>query len=498
MLSAVRISILIVPLWCVLASGQTGKVVRLDGSTITPAEIETTVQRLMGAANVPGIGIAILNDRRLVYLKAFGARDVANSLPLTPDSVMTAASYTKSTFAVMVMQLVQAGILALDKPIHEYLPKPLPSYPDYQDLAGDERHKRITARMLLSHTAGFHNLRILNKGKLQINFEPGSRYAYSGEGIQLLQFVVETISNTPVNDLMRARIFKPFGMTRTSMVWEPRFETDFANAYNEWGRSMGPQRRTRAGAAGSMQTTLADFSRFVEGVMQGKGLDSRTRAEMFRPQVTILSRRQFPTLSIDTTDQNKSIGLSYGLGWGVFSSPVGKAVFKEGHDEGFQHYTVMFDDRGTGMVIMSNSSNAEGIFRELSETLIRNTYTPFEWEGYVPYTERPALPPPPERREVTVDSVLLDSYAGRYQAQGQPAWTVARDGNHLTVVEDGDTERVVLIGVASPVWPFRATGQDFYAPKTEADVTFERDAGGRVTEVIVTVKGLELRARRID
>jgi CubicO group peptidase (beta-lactamase class C family) len=240
-LRPIRLSILIVLVWWVLAAGQTGSVVRLDGTTITAAEIEATVNRLIDAAKVTGIGIAILNDRRLVYLKAFGARDVANNLPLTPDSVMTAASYTKSTFAVMVMQLVQAGILDLDKPIHEYLPKPLPSYPEYQDLAGDERHKRITARMLLSHTAGFHNLRILNKGKLQINFEPGSRYAYSGEGIQLLQFVVETITNTPVNDLMRARIFKPFGMTRTSMVWEPAFETDYANAYNEWGRSMGPR-----------------------------------------------------------------------------------------------------------------------------------------------------------------------------------------------------------------------------------------------------------------
>jgi CubicO group peptidase (beta-lactamase class C family) len=497
-LRIICVSILTASLWCVSAGAQTGRVVRLDGSTIAPEEIETSVNRLMGAAKVAGIGIAILNNRRLVYLKAFGSRDIDNNLPLTPDSVMTAASYTKSTFAVMVMQLVQEGILNLDKPIHEYLPQPLPSYPDYQDLAGDERYKQITARMLLNHTAGFHNLRILNNGRLQINFAPGSRYAYSGEGIQLLQFVVETITSRPTNELMRARIFKPFGMARTSMVWEPAFETDYANAYDEWGRSLGPQRRTRAGAAGSMQTTLADFSRFVEGVMQRKGVDARTRAEMFKPQIAILSRRQFPTLSSDTTDAHKSIGLSYGLGWGLFASPVGRAVFKEGHDEGFQHYTVMFDDHGTGMVMMSNSSNAEGIFRELSETLIRNTYTPFDWEGYEPHSERPPLPPLPERRAVVVDPALLDSYTGRYQPQGQPVWTVARDGNRLTVVEEGDTERVILIGVASPVWPFQATGRDFYAPKTNADVTFERDAAGRVTEVIVNVKGLNLRARRID
>ena len=83
MLRAIRFSILIVPLWCVLGAGQTGSVIRLDGSTITPAEIETTVNRLINTAKVTGIGIAILNNRQLVYLKAFGARDVANNLLLT-------------------------------------------------------------------------------------------------------------------------------------------------------------------------------------------------------------------------------------------------------------------------------------------------------------------------------------------------------------------------------------------------------------------------------
>jgi len=74
------------------------------------AEIDRTVNRLIDAAKVTGIGIGILNNRQLVFLKAFGSRDVAGKLPLTPDSVMTAASYSKSTFAVMVMQLVQEGI----------------------------------------------------------------------------------------------------------------------------------------------------------------------------------------------------------------------------------------------------------------------------------------------------------------------------------------------------------------------------------------------------
>jgi CubicO group peptidase (beta-lactamase class C family) len=183
------------------------RVKRLDGSSITPAEIDGMVERLMGAAQVTGLGIAILNNRRVAYLKTYGQRDTDRNLPLTPDSVMTSASYSKSTFAFMVMQLVEEGALNLDTPIQEYLSRPLPEYPAYTDLAADERHRRITARMLLSHTTGFPNLRILNEGRLDINSEPGSRYAYSGEGIRLLQLVVEEVTGRSVNDLMRERIF---------------------------------------------------------------------------------------------------------------------------------------------------------------------------------------------------------------------------------------------------------------------------------------------------
>jgi CubicO group peptidase (beta-lactamase class C family) len=104
---------------------------------------------------------------------------------------------------------------------------------------------------------------------------------------------------------------------------------------------------------------------------------------MFRPQIEIFSRHQFPTMDTETTDANRAIRLSYGLGWGLYFSPVGKAIFKEGHDNGWQHYTVMFDDAGSGIVLMSNSDNAEGIFQGLLETLLGNKWTPVEWERFV-------------------------------------------------------------------------------------------------------------------
>ncbi len=362
---------------------------RLDGSTITSEEIDGTVTRVMRAGKVTGLGLAILNDQEIVYLKAYGHRSLSKNLPLTEDSVMSAASFSKVTFAYMVMQLVQEAVLTLDKPISEYLPKPLPEYSDYKDLAGDERWKKITARMLLDHTSGFPNWRRFEDDqKLHIHFEPGSRFAYSGEGIDLLQLVIEKVSKKPLGTLMRERVFRPLGMTRTSMTWRLEFETNHAEGYDEQENSLGPQRRLRADAAGSMLTTPRDFARFMQAVMQGERLTKETREVMLHPQIAILSKHEFPPFSTETTEENKPIRLSYGLAWGLYWTPYGKAFFKEGHDDGWRNYTVCFDDAKMGIVIMTNSSNGEGLYKELLETLLKNTYTPVEWEGFAPYEQK--------------------------------------------------------------------------------------------------------------
>jgi len=359
---------------------------RLDGSAITASDIDGTVLRLMHAAKVTGTGIAIFNDGKIAYLKAYGFRDKEKKLPLTPDSVMSGASLTKVAFAYMVMQLVQEGSLDLDKPVYQYLPKPLPEFDGYKDLAGDDRYKKITSRILLDHTSGFPNWRWFEDDKkLKIHFEPGSRFAYSGEGIALLQLIVETIAKRPLADLMRERVFQPLAMTRTSMVWEPSFEDDYANGYDEQENSLGPQRRKRAGSAGSMLTTPADFAKFMQAMMHGIGLSKGMKDAMLGPQVQIFSKHGFPPLATETTDENKPIRLSYGLGWGLYWTPYGKAFFKEGHDDGWRNYTVCFDDAKMGILIMTNSSNGEGIYKELLETLQKNTFTPIEWEQFTPY-----------------------------------------------------------------------------------------------------------------
>ncbi len=473
----------------VFAAAAQSTVKRLDGSTITPTEIDATVTRLMKAAEVTGVGIAIFNDGKTAYLRAYGVRDKDNNQPLTVDSVMTAASFSKSAFSYLVMQLVEEGKLDLDKPIYQYFPKLLPEYPNYRDLAADPRYKLITAKMLLSHTSGFPNFRWFNDDKkLNINFEPGSRYAYSGEGIELLQFVVETITQEPLQELMQARVFQPLGMTRTSMVWESRFESDYANGYDEYGRSVGPERRPKADAAGSMQTTPRDFAQFMLAVMHGKGLKSNTRELMLSPQTQILAKHQFPTMENIATDQNKSIRLSYGLGWGLYWTPYGKAFFKEGHDVGWRNYTVCFDQSRTGLLIMTNSANGEGIFKELLETLLENPYTPIEWEGFTPYDKLPQRPRLKVHKQITVDPELLDRYVGRYGTPPDLILVIRREGDHLSIQENDEPKQEL----------FGESARDFFSKVADDVFTFEVNAQGKITSMTLHTDGKDIPIKRID
>jgi len=368
-------------------------IMRLDGTAKPVTEVDSTVTGLMSAAHVTGVGIILFRGGKVQYAKTYGMRDTAQKLPLTFNSVMPAASLSNAAFATMTMSLVEAKVLDLDKPVGEYLPKPLPQYPKYADLAGDLRYRKITLRMLLSHTSGLPNWRYLETdGKLHLHFDPGARFAYSGEGMDLAQLVVETVTAKPLTWLMWDKLFARMAMDRSSMVWDPKFESDFANGYDQTGRSLGPQRRTTADAAGSMQTTLLDYAALLVGILRGWALHPVATNMMLTSQIAIHSAHEFPSLATETTTDNDAIQLGYGLGWAVYQSPYGPAFFKEGHDDGWRHLALCFRN-GNGILIMTNSSNGDGIFKGLLDSLLGPTAFPIDWEGDTPYN---LLPPDPK------------------------------------------------------------------------------------------------------
>jgi CubicO group peptidase (beta-lactamase class C family) len=361
---------------------------RLDGSVVSASEAEKIAAAELKADGVTGAQIAILNHGRLVWSYAYGLRDVAKNLPMTVDTNVWAASITKSVFATWVMRLVEEGKLNLDEPVVKMLPKPLTEYDRYRvkgtELVKDPRWPLVTPRMLLSHTAGFANFSELEPDqKIHIHFAPGTRFAYCGECLNMLQFVLEQTMGIPVAQAMAEDIFKPLGMKQTGMVWQPSFDENAGMRYDAKGKLIGATHRTDAKAAGSMSTSAHDLALFFEALLAHKVVNAATEKQMFTEQIAIHSAHQFPTFDETTGNDGEQEGLGYGLGWGVLThTKYGPAFFKEGHGDGAENYAICFERSGDCVVVLTNSDNGELAFRPLLEKLLGDTVTPWLWEGY--------------------------------------------------------------------------------------------------------------------
>ena len=383
---------LLVLLVCLLAVRVIAEPIhRLDAEKLTTVQIDAEIARLMKARQVPGLAVALIENGQPVFLKTYGVASVEKKQSLQSDTILYAASLTKLAFTYMVMQLVDEHLIDLDRPIAKYLPKPLPEYEKYADLASDERWRKLTPRILLDHTTGFPNFRFLNRdGKLDFKFDPGTRYAYSGEGINLLQFVLETGIGLDVGQEMQRRVFDRFDMKRTSMTWREDFAPNHADGYDEHGKSEPHDRRESVRAAGSMDTTIQDYANFLAGFLRGEGLSAKARAEMLHPQIAIRSAHQFPTLE---TSENPAadarIGFSAGLGCVLFRGPFGPVFYKGGHNEWTDNIALGIPAKKRGLLLMSNSILAETIYPALVKFLWGEIGLPWSWEY-----NSPELPPP--------------------------------------------------------------------------------------------------------
>lgn len=370
-------------------------VTRLDQSKISFDSLNKNITSLMKAASVHGLAISIFNNHQPVYKKAFGYKRIDTKEQLQTQTNIYGASLSKAVFAVLVMKLVEEGILDLDKSLQKYLPKPIYEYDpltkwhdNYSDLKTDTLYHKITARMCLNHISGFPNWRWFEADqKLRVKFEPGLKYSYSGEGLVYLQVVLEKMLDRSLEDLMQEKIFVPLGMKNSSYTWQPSFENDYSFGHKSKGELYQKDKDNEARSASTLETNLDDYTLFIQAILSNTLLKKETTSEMFRPQIRLRSIQQFGLYSLRDSTANDAIKLSYGLGWGLLESTFGWGAFKEGHGDGFQHYSIIFPRQGTGIIILSNSDNAESIFKTLLAVTIGDTYTPWYWQNYIPYDQ---------------------------------------------------------------------------------------------------------------
>ena len=98
------------------------------------------------------------------------------------------------------------------------------------------------------------------------------------------------MTHQKLEDIAHKQIFKPFGLRKTSFVWQNSFDTNYASGHNNDEDTLPITKRTEANAAGSMETTIADYTRFVASFMQGKELSNLSKQEMLSPQIGIFTK----------------------------------------------------------------------------------------------------------------------------------------------------------------------------------------------------------------
>jgi CubicO group peptidase (beta-lactamase class C family) len=337
-------------------------------------QLQKDIPDLMQKADVPGLSIALIRKGKVVWTGQFGVMNADTKKPVTPQTVFEAASLSKCVFAYGVMKLADEGKLNLDTPLTHYLGN------NYD--VPDQRINLITARHVLTHSTGFPNWREFDHSKvLQIHFNPGEKWSYSGEGFVYLSKVVEKITGMPLEDYMQQAVLKPLGMAASSYVWQTRFDSLKSYRHDDFGKVTGRTDQTsdgptaikrEANAAASLTTNATDYAKLIIAVMNGTGLKKSTREQMLSPGIRVT--KKYPELA-------------WGLGVGLETMPDG-AWFWHWGDNGDAKAFFMASVTGKDAVVyFADGSNGLSIAKEILADAVGGSHPSLDNLGYTRYND---------------------------------------------------------------------------------------------------------------
>ncbi|MFM1724537.1 serine hydrolase domain-containing protein [Rhodococcus sp. PAM 2766] len=310
------------------------------------AAVAQRISAVMAEQGIPGAQV-VYSDRHSESAFDYGLSSVATGSPVTSDTVFEAASLTKVVASYVVLQLVDEGVLDLDRPLSDYF--------DYSRIAADPAAKRITGRMVLTHTSGLPNWATgpsspeFETTPVSTIFEPGTQWSYSGEGFYYLQKTVEALTGTPFEQLVRERVFDRFGMEGSDLVTNPAFDTVTSVGHTADGTPKPVRNFPRANVAYTLRTTAADYNRFMRGALiGGEGLTPGTRDMMFTPA---------GSADHGGSDKEAIDHIEWGLGIGLQNNELGDAIWHWGDNGPYKAFFIAYPETGRSLVIMTNSEN---------------------------------------------------------------------------------------------------------------------------------------------
>ena len=302
----------------------------------------------------PGCAVGVSHRGSVVLERGYGMADLEFGVPMTPSTVVHAASLAKQVTALAVLLLVRDGRLALDDDVRRHLPE----LPDYAARYGAP----VTVRRLLTHTSGlrdFFELLILARGRFEedritdadatamvgrqraLNFAPGAEYGYSNTNYLLAAHLVARVAGRPFADFVAARIFAPLGMAHTRLrddvaALVPGRAVGYARRGGGWRTSVpnydvvGPT---------NLETTVGDLLRWAANLDHPAVGDSAIVRQMLTPAVLAGG---------DTT--------AYGFGLSLARDRGVRVVEHEGRDPGFRAYLGWYVDSGVAVALLCNAA----------------------------------------------------------------------------------------------------------------------------------------------
>ncbi|HEV7692534.1 MAG TPA: serine hydrolase [Hyphomonadaceae bacterium] len=351
-------------------------------------QARAAVQRYADAGTFSG-AVLVTRDGKPVFREAFGLGGRAPDVKASADTVYYIGSLTKQFTAAAVLQLADAGKLSVDDPVSKYYAKApaawskitikhllshrggIPDWPKFLPLVSVEATKDHTPEQLIEVTRD-----------MPLEFEPGTKYAYSNSGYAVLGYIIEKASGQSYADYVQGHIFTPLGMTHSgygSNAKPPKGLAEGFDMSTGAPKDAAPISMTVPYAAGALYSTVDDMSVWDRALSADKVMSKASREQM-------------------ETNQ----GAAYGFGVQVIAGPKGHpSIRHSGAMNGFEGCFYRFVQDGMTIVVLGNTR--PGPVTQIAEELM--------WLYFGP----PALPPP--LVEVQVKSDVLARYAGVYELQ---------------------------------------------------------------------------------
>jgi CubicO group peptidase (beta-lactamase class C family) len=405
--------------------------------------------------------VLVVDGDRVLLDKGYGMADLEWKIPNVPDAKFRLGSLTKQFTATLVLLLQQDGKLNINDPVSKYLPDTPKAW------------EKITLANLLGHTSGipsFTDMKEFGVWRMSphtteeelalfrdkpLDFEPGSKFAYSNSNFEVLGAVIEKVTGKKYGDLLRQRIFDPLDMRDTGLDTDELILPNRAQGYMPGPHGLVLARSesmTVPWAAGSIYSTTGDLLKWEHGLFGGKVLSAES-------------------LKLMTTPGKGK----YGLGVFVDEKDGVKVVSHGGGIEGFNTNLMYAPDRHIAVVVLANvNGGAPGSMGDQLFDVVMG-------KPVVLASERKAVPIAREE---------LAKFVGVYDLAPSFALTVAIAGDGLTVQ-----------GTNQPALPVIYQGvvgghPHFFAPQPNAEIEFVPDATGAITSLILHQGGQNMPAKR--